>query len=234
MIFTVIIFGVLAFLYLCWLLFTMAIYATPFFVGTTAAMAAYNTDAGLFGAIVVGFAAGVAIYVLGQAAIYATRSPMLRLTIILLFVLPAPVAGYHAALGLARLGAPSEVWHHVFAAVGALVVGATAWARMAYPDASNIGISLAAGAPPRVIDEDPLSPSTIPNQPSDASPSDRDVVIDSAMSCVRSPMLGPPFCTPEPLFLSSLNRASCTKGTMIRLLSCSRMLFGPTRPSPPL
>jgi hypothetical protein len=41
------------------------------------------------------------------------------------------MAGYQAALGLAQLGVPAELWQQVFALIGAIAVGATAWARMA-------------------------------------------------------------------------------------------------------
>jgi hypothetical protein len=45
--------------------------------------------------------------------------------------LPAAVAGYHAALGLAHLGVPAEGWRQAIAVAGAIIVAATAWARMA-------------------------------------------------------------------------------------------------------
>ena len=53
-----------------------------------------------------------------------------RRAIALLFAAPAAVAGYHATLGVAHIGVPSEAWREVFAVVGAVVVGVTAWARM--------------------------------------------------------------------------------------------------------
>jgi hypothetical protein len=45
--------------------------------------------------------------------------------------LPAAVAGYHAALGLAHIGVPAEGWRQAIAVAGAIIVAATAWARMA-------------------------------------------------------------------------------------------------------
>ena len=44
--------------FLCWLLFTLAVYALPFFAGITVGLAAYHSGAGVVGALVVGFAAG--------------------------------------------------------------------------------------------------------------------------------------------------------------------------------
>ena len=45
--------------------------------------------------------------------------------------MPAAGAGYHAALGLAHIGISAEGWQQAMAVMGASVVAATAWARMA-------------------------------------------------------------------------------------------------------
>jgi len=42
----------------------------------------------------------------------------------------AGLAAYHATLGLAHIGVPSQTWQQVFAIIGAVAVGAAAWARM--------------------------------------------------------------------------------------------------------
>ncbi len=64
-----------------------------------------------------------------KLAFAATRSLLVRAAIALLFA-PAAVAGYHATLGLAQIGVPSEGWRQAFAIIGAVLVGATAWTRM--------------------------------------------------------------------------------------------------------
>ncbi len=56
---------------------------------------------------------------------------MIRTAIALVFAVPAAMAVYHAALGLAQLGVPAELWQRAFALFGAVAVGATAWARLA-------------------------------------------------------------------------------------------------------
>ena len=61
--------------FLCWLLFTLAVYATPFFVGVTAAFAAFNHGAGVIGALVVGIIASVVTLVASQAAFAVVKSP---------------------------------------------------------------------------------------------------------------------------------------------------------------
>ena len=57
-------------------------------------------------------------------------SPIPRAAIALLFAAPAAVAGYHATLGLAHIGVPSMAWRQVFAVIGAIAVGGTAFVRM--------------------------------------------------------------------------------------------------------
>ena len=129
--------------YLCWLLFTLAVYALPLFAGMMAGLAAYHSGAGL-GALVVGFATGAVTLVAGQAAFAAVKkSPVLRVVIAILFAAPAAIAGYHAMLALAHIGVPSASWREVFAIVGAIVVGGTAFVRLAAraapPAAGHVG-----------------------------------------------------------------------------------------------
>ena len=56
---------------------------------------------------------------------------MIRTAIALVFAVPAAMAGYHAALGLAQLGVPAELWQQAFAVIGPVAVGTTAGARLA-------------------------------------------------------------------------------------------------------
>ena len=41
----------------CWLIFALAVYALPFFVGLTVGMAAFHSGAGVIGALLVGSSA---------------------------------------------------------------------------------------------------------------------------------------------------------------------------------
>jgi hypothetical protein len=116
--------------FLCWLLFTLAVNALPFCVGVTAGFAAYNGGSGEIGAILVGLIAGAFTLAAGQIAVEAFRSPIVRAAIALLFAGPAAMAGYYAALGLAQIGAPAEMWQKAFALIGAIAVGGTAWVRL--------------------------------------------------------------------------------------------------------
>jgi hypothetical protein len=131
--------------FICWLLFTLAVQALPFYAGVTVGFAAYHNGAGEIGAILVGLIAGGATVAAGQIAIATLRSPFLRAAVALIFAAPAAVAGYHAALGLAQIGVPVEGWRQVFALLGAIAVGGTAWVRMALSASTDIGQGDAAG-----------------------------------------------------------------------------------------
>jgi hypothetical protein len=58
------------------------------------------------------------------------RPPILRAAIAAAFAVPAAIAGYHAALRLSQIGVPSLIWREVFAWIGAIFIGGTAWTRM--------------------------------------------------------------------------------------------------------
>jgi hypothetical protein len=121
---------IVAFGLLCWVLFNLAAHALPVLVGTAAGFAAYDTGAGVAGAIIVAVVAGGVTMVAAQGAIQRSQSPMIRTTIALLFAGPAAFAGYGMTLSLAQLGMPSAVWQQAFALSGAVVAGAAALARV--------------------------------------------------------------------------------------------------------
>lgn len=130
--------------FLCWLLFTAAVYALPFFVGVTVGVWAFSTGAGPLGAFVVGIAAAGATLAVGQFTFTFVRPVWVRLAVALLFAAPAAVAGYHATHGLAKLAMPSLGWQAAFSIVGAVAVGITAWVRllaMAPPEPATRGVA---------------------------------------------------------------------------------------------
>jgi hypothetical protein len=141
-----IIFSFVSLGFLCWLLFSLAVQALPVFVGFAAGLAAYHSGSGEIGAFLVGLIAGAFTLAAGQIAVAASRSPVIRTAIALVFAVPAAMAGYHAALGLAQLGVPAELWQQAFAVIGAVAVGATAWARLALSIPPDMGSSDVAGA----------------------------------------------------------------------------------------
>jgi hypothetical protein len=114
----------------CWLIFTLAVYGFPFFVAVSVGMAAFHSGAGVLGASLVGIAAGAVALAIGQTAFAMTRSVILRAAIAAAFAIPAAVAGYHVVLVMSQIGVPSLAWREVFACLGALFIGGTAWTRL--------------------------------------------------------------------------------------------------------
>ncbi|RWQ81907.1 MAG: hypothetical protein EOS85_14130 [Mesorhizobium sp.] len=130
--------------FLCRLLFTLAVYALPFFIGVTTGVWACGTGAGPIGAFIVGIAAAGATLAVGQITFTLVRPVWARLAVALLFAAPASVAGYHATHGLATLAVPSVGWQVAFSIVNGIVVGIAAWVRllaMAPPEPAMRGVA---------------------------------------------------------------------------------------------
>jgi hypothetical protein len=115
----------------CWLIFTLAVYALPFFVAVSAGLMAYHSGAGILGGPLAGIAAGGMTLAIGQTALAIARFPILRAAIAAAFAVPAAIAGYHVVFAMSQLGMPSLVWREVFACLGAVFIGGTACARLA-------------------------------------------------------------------------------------------------------
>ena len=116
---------------LCWLLFTLAVHALPFWVGLSAALWLHAAEQGLLVAILGGIAVAGGVAALGEIAFARLRSVPLRLAVGLVYAVPAGLAGFRATKGLSALSGAGETASLVLAVFGALVIGATAWARIA-------------------------------------------------------------------------------------------------------
>ena len=114
----------------CWLIFTLAAYALPFFVGLYVFMLALHSGAGVLGAPILGIAAGAMTLAIGQTAFAMTRSVITRAIIAALFAVPATLAGYQVVFAMSQIGVPSLVWREIFACLGAVFIGSTAWMRL--------------------------------------------------------------------------------------------------------
>ena len=139
--------------FLCWLLFTLAVYALPFFAGMTAGLAAYHSGAGVLGALVVGFAAGAVTLVAGQAAFAAVKSPVATRS----DRHPIRGARRHCRLPRNAGACPNrrpldEPGAKSFAIVGAMFVGGTAFVRMAAMATSPVTRHVGAVAPGSATD----------------------------------------------------------------------------------
>jgi hypothetical protein len=84
----------------------------------------------VLGTPLVAVAAGGMTLAIAQIAFAMTQSLILRAVIAALFALPAAFAGYHVVLEMAQIGVPSLAWREVFACLGAVFIGGTAWTRL--------------------------------------------------------------------------------------------------------
>ncbi len=116
---------------LCWLLFTLAVFALPAFVGVTAGAWAHGTGAGIPGTVLVGAVAAALTLATGHLLITFVRPMWLKLIVAIAFVAPAAVAGFHATHGIVKHLMPSEGWQITFSIIVAIAVGITAFIRVA-------------------------------------------------------------------------------------------------------
>ena len=114
----------------CWLIFTLAVYALPFFVGLYVFMLALHGGAGILGAPLAGIAAGGMTLAIGQTVFAMTPSVIIRAIIAALFAVPATLAGYQVVFATSQIGVPSLAWREIFACLGAVFIGGTAWTRL--------------------------------------------------------------------------------------------------------
>ncbi|MFA6114216.1 MAG: hypothetical protein WC729_09485 [Sphingomonas sp.] len=115
-------------LFLGWALVSLAVNALPLFSGVSAGLLVLGWSGSAAGGLIAGLRVGIAVAMVGPIAFSRARSPMLRLSIGLIFAAPAAVAAYHAVSGLFDhvVGtAPRET----LAFAAAFLVGMAAWRR---------------------------------------------------------------------------------------------------------
>ncbi len=115
---------------LAWLVFNLAVYALPFFVGMSAASWAHAHGSGIVGAGIIGLIAGALTLAVGQTVSATTRSPVLRLAILAVYLVPAAIAGFAATNHVAAWTVTGEVWRTSLAVFGATVTTLVAYARL--------------------------------------------------------------------------------------------------------
>ncbi|TRL37174.1 hypothetical protein FM996_03065 [Methylosinus sporium] len=116
--------------FFCWLLFTLAVFALPFYAGLTVGAWAFHTGAGWLGGAIFGVIAAGVTFGVGQLTLAFAPWTWLRLAIVLIYAAPATVAGYYATHGIAQMAMPSTTWQMIFSLVGAVAVGITAFIRI--------------------------------------------------------------------------------------------------------
>lgn len=125
-----VILSIAAIAFLCWFLFVLAGLALPVFVAMWVTHGLHGMGVDLFGALLLGLFAGFATFVVGQLLLILTHSPLVRLAIAMLFVVPAGIAGFSAAHSMAAIGTNSELARLLIGLLGAVAVGSSAWVRL--------------------------------------------------------------------------------------------------------
>jgi len=115
-------------------------------------MMALHGGAGIFGAPLVGIVAGWVTLAAGQTAFAKTRSVIVRAIIAALFAAPATLAGYQVVFAMSQIGVPSSAWREIFACLGAVFIGGTAWTRLTiFTETSPPDSDTAVGSDPQPV-----------------------------------------------------------------------------------
>jgi hypothetical protein len=115
---------------LCWLLFKLAVFALPIFVGVTTGAWAHGVGAGISGAVLIGVVAAAMTVVAGHLLVIFARPVWLKLILAAALVAPAAIAGFHATHGIVKYLTPSDAWQITFSIMGAIAVGISALVRV--------------------------------------------------------------------------------------------------------
>ncbi|TYC79379.1 hypothetical protein [Novosphingobium sp. BW1] len=131
---------------LCWLFFTLNVFALPTCAGLTTGVWSYHTGVGIPGAIVIGMLATGATLKLGRMLLIALRPTWLKLIVVLAFAVSAAIASLLTTYGIEEHFMPSQPWQDVFSVIGAIAVDITAFVRvsaMAAPGGASRDIATA-------------------------------------------------------------------------------------------
>jgi hypothetical protein len=116
--------------FFCWLLFTLAVFALPAFVGVTIGIWSVHTGAGVLGGILISLAAAGLAFGIGQLLLAFMPWTWARLLVVTVYAAPAAVAGYSATHGISQMAMPSPTWQMIFSVIGAVAVGVTSVVRI--------------------------------------------------------------------------------------------------------
>ncbi len=141
-----IILGAVAAVFILMLLLRLAALALPLYVATGAGLWMLETGAGYGIAIAAGFIGGAVVLATGRF-LRTSLPPLFRLPVALSFVIPAALAGYQAATGLAALAIEGGGLSRWLGLVGAAVGASSAW-RSLTQGPSGEWASPAASPPP--------------------------------------------------------------------------------------
>ncbi len=118
--------------YLVYLLFGAASYALPLIAALSAGFAAAHAGASSLGAFLLGVAVFMLVIAVGRMATLLLPSRHSRTAVMLLFAVPAAIAGYQVASALLHFSSLGG-WGFAIAAIAALATAAVAARRQVAP-----------------------------------------------------------------------------------------------------
>lgn len=116
--------------FMIYFLFAAATYVLPLYAGLSAGFAALHVGTSYTGALLLGIAAFLLVFVLSQVVVQLTPSRPARIGITLLLAVPAAIAGFQVAAALLHFGGVGS-WGVGFALAAALATGVAAAKRYA-------------------------------------------------------------------------------------------------------
>ena len=122
----------------CWALFSLSVYALPFFVAVSIGLAALHHGFGIGGALLAGTAAAALTLAACRYAFVVAQSATSRAIVAAFLLVPAAVAGYHTTHALSCLLVLSSSQQEVCAWLGAASVCWIAWNRLALFTAPSV------------------------------------------------------------------------------------------------
>ena len=115
-------------------------------------MMALHGGARILGAPLAGIAASGITLAIGQTTFAMTRSVIARAIIAAVFAVPATLAGYQVVFAMSQVGVPSLAWREIFACLGAVSIGGTAWTRLTiFTETRPLDSDTAVGSDPQPV-----------------------------------------------------------------------------------
>ena len=110
----------------CVIAWHLAIYALPVMTGITAFQYVYATDAGFLMSALAAVGAALGSIALVIAVLGFAKNPVLRLIALVVFAVPAMIAGYALVHGVTKHMIDSAIAINVLGGIGGIVIGIAA------------------------------------------------------------------------------------------------------------
>lgn len=122
---------------LCWILFTFAVFALPFFAGLAVGSWAHTSGTGWPMSFIAGVGAAVLTYIAAMTLGAPGRPVWLQWLVGVVFAVPAIFLGFQATRAIAGSLPLSDASQLVIGGIGAMVIGAMAFFKIIDPGAAG-------------------------------------------------------------------------------------------------